>query len=189
MSTGLKTFIIILIIIVFGAIGYLLFTSDGSSLISGSTSTSPLQTSTGAPVSGLASTGDDIDADQIGQEFLTQLLNIRSIKLRDDVFSRPAFVSLIDFTIELIQQGNEGRDNPFAPFGFDSAQQEIIDPLTGLPIEDQNASNQASVIGAPVVGSGSVTPIIPSSFNSNTTTNSNLSSGGIFIPPPSLPGS
>jgi hypothetical protein len=120
MSNGLKIFLILLIVVVFGAIGYFLL-SDGG-IPSPSSSSSPLQTSTGAPVSGLAaqtSQSQNINADQVGQEFLAQLLNIRSIKLRDDIFSSPSFVSLVDYTIELIQLGNEGRVNPFAPFGID----------------------------------------------------------------------
>lgn len=176
MSTGLKTFLILLTIVVFGAIAYLLVGGESS----GPEASSPLQTSTGAPVSGLADVSVDVDAEQIGQEFLTQLLNIRSIKLRDDVFSRPAFVSLVDFTIELVQPGNEGRDNPFAPFGYDSADQQILDPITGLPVGlegDASAENN----GVPVIGSGTVTPIIPSSFNSSSTS----SGGSSFTPSPS----
>lgn len=117
MSKGLKTLLIILIILVFGAIGYFLFLGDGFSTnpLSGS-----LQTSSGEPVSGLATQSTEaVDADQIGQEFLAQLLNIRKIRLRDDIFSSPAFISLVDFTLELVQTGNEGRINPFAPFGID----------------------------------------------------------------------
>ncbi len=121
MSTFLKTFLILLVIVVFGAIVYLLV-SDTDFISSGNTN-SPLATSSGQPVSGLATSNTAaaaIDAQVVSQEFLTQLLNIRSIKLRDDIFSRPSFISLTDFTIQLIQPGNEGRPNPFAPFGVDA---------------------------------------------------------------------
>jgi len=117
MSTFVKTFLILLILAVFGAIGYFVFVDDGS--LGGATS--PLQTSTGQPVSGLSQQNQVVDADEIGQQFLSQLLNIRSLKLREDIFSRPAFLSLEDFTINLVQPGNEGRRNPFAPFGIDTS--------------------------------------------------------------------
>ena len=148
MSKVLKIILIFLIIVLAGAIGYYLL--SGSEMSSAQPS-SPLQTSTGQPVSGLGQqNAPDVNADQIGQEFLTQLLNIRAIKLREDIFSSPAFISLTDFTIELIQQGNEGRENPFAPFGID------VNP----------AGQEAGVIGAPgsgdvMFGPGSVTPTNP----------------------------
>lgn len=157
MSKGLKFFLIFLIVVVFGAIGYFVLSGQEMPEISlGNTNSTPLQSSTGAPVSGLAAqTTPDIDADQIGQEFLTQLLNIRSIKLRDDIFSRPSFVSLTDFTIELIQLGNEGRINPFAPFGIDgdTAPSDInLIPADLLPTQ---------IDSIPFSGEGSVTPVAP----------------------------
>jgi hypothetical protein len=117
MKSSLKTLIIILVVLVIGAIAYFYLSDGGFS----PTFSSPLQTSTGAPVSGIASQSPTpaIDADQISQEFLSQLLGIRSIRLRDDIFSSPGFLGLQDFTLELIQPGNEGRPNPFAPFGVD----------------------------------------------------------------------
>ena len=177
MSNGLKFLLIILVVAVFGAIGYFLFFA-GDTPISLSGQESPLQTSQGEPVSGLNTVNEDIDAEQIGQEFLTQLLNIRSIKLRDDVFSRPAFVSLVDFTIELVQPGNEGRYNPFAPFGFNTAEdgQIIIDPETGLPIPSSENSPDSDI----VIGSGNVTPIIPSSGNTVAPNQSPVPSGQVI---------
>jgi hypothetical protein len=56
---------------------------------------------------------------QASQEFLALLLNIRSIKLDDSIFSNPAFGVLQDYTIILVPEGNEGRQNPFAPIGVD----------------------------------------------------------------------
>lgn len=136
MSKALKTILIFLIVIVIGAIAYILL---GENLnLPTPTLSSPLQSSnTGENVSALGGdTVSDINADQIGQEFLTQLLNIRSIKLRDDIFSSPAFISLTDFTIELNQLGNEGRQNPFAPFGVDGA----IDSVLPLDLNNPDAS-------------------------------------------------
>ena len=63
----------------------------------------------------------NIDSDQnsIGKDFLSVLLNVKNIKLDDNIFSDPVFVSLHDSSIELISDGNEGRPNPFAPLGSD----------------------------------------------------------------------
>lgn len=155
MSNGLKFLLIFLIIVVFGAVGYFLLSDGEVSLPSISSSTgSPLQTSTGQPVSGLAAQASPaINADQVGQEFLAQLLNIRSIKLRDDIFSSPSFVSLTDYTIELIQLGNEGRDNPFAPFGVDG-QNMFFDGMENFESFPFSEDEQYF----PSFGPGSVTP-------------------------------
>lgn len=152
MKKGLKIFLIFLIVVVFGAIGYYLLSGEDISSPLSNTS-SPLTTTTGAPVSGLAPTSTStVDADQIGQEFLAQLLNIRSIKLREDIFSSPSFLSLTDFTIELIQAGNEGRINPFAPFGADEA----------VPLApDAGSTSGDGSTGSVFFGPGSVTPVTP----------------------------
>ena len=56
---------------------------------------------------------------EIAQDFLSLLLNIKSITLQDSIFADPAFISLKDSSIELVPDGNEGRPNPFAPIGSD----------------------------------------------------------------------
>jgi len=55
----------------------------------------------------------------VSSEFLSILLNIKGLKLDDGIFSDPVFSSLIDSSIVLVPDGNEGRPNPFAPLGFD----------------------------------------------------------------------
>jgi hypothetical protein len=163
MSKGLKIFLIFLIVVVFGAIGYVLLSGkEVPSLSSGGAADSPLETSTGEPVSGLTDqTAREIDADQIGQEFLTQLLNIRTIKLREDIFSSPSFVSLVDFTIELVQPGNEGRENPFAPFGIDAGAEASL-MGTEIPMGLDTTETPTSF------GPGSVIPLPP--MDGSTTT-------------------
>lgn len=169
MSKGLKIFLMLMILVVFGAIAYFLLGDNPDLSLKVSPTASPLQTSTNQPVSGLAAqTTPDIDADQIGQEFLTQLLNIRTIKLREDIFSRPAFVSLTDFTIELIQLGNEGRVNPFAPFGVDG-ETPAFDPLDPSASDLQFPQDTSAT---PFSGSGNVVPVVPSS------------TGNQVVPPP-----
>ncbi len=54
----------------------------------------------------------------VAQDFLALLLNVRSIKLNDDIFTDSTFGTLNDSTIELVSDpANEGRPNPFAPIG------------------------------------------------------------------------
>lgn len=55
----------------------------------------------------------------VAKEFLDLLLSVKSIKLDDSIFSQNAFRSLHDSSITLIQDGTEGRPNPFAPIGTD----------------------------------------------------------------------
>jgi hypothetical protein len=54
----------------------------------------------------------------VGKEFLTTLLELRSLKLDESLFSDRAFTSLKDFSQELSPQPS-GRPNPFAPIGVD----------------------------------------------------------------------
>jgi len=56
----------------------------------------------------------------LDKDFLPFLLNVKNIKLDDSIFSDPAFVVLIDANVVLVPEGNEGRPNPFAPFGVEN---------------------------------------------------------------------
>ena len=111
--------LIIVIIIAAAAVIYFMFftTTEPAQ----TQTNSGLQTSTGAPVTGIINQQpiSSVEANKIGQEFVNQLLNLQAIKLNDEIFSSLGFQSLEDFTIVLIQPGNEGRPNPFAPFGAD----------------------------------------------------------------------
>lgn len=92
-----------------------------------------LQTSAGNAVSSIVNPAPQstVEASQIGQEFINQLVNLQAIKLNDEVFSSLSFQSLEDFTIILVQPGNEGRPNPFAPFGADNTEPDAPDPASG----------------------------------------------------------
>jgi hypothetical protein len=121
MKKNIKNIIIFVIILIIVAVGYYLFFGKTSSL-TGVAPSSSLQTSTGqVPIDSVIDPNSmtTIDASQISQEFVNQLLNLQAIKLNDDIFSSLAFQSLQDFSIVLVQPGNEGRPNPFAPFGSD----------------------------------------------------------------------
>jgi hypothetical protein len=81
-----------------------------------------LATTAGVPGAGVAivpgATGEAGLA--VGREFLSLLLNIRSLKLDDSIFSNQAFVALQDFSRPIPPDTNPGRPNPFAPLGADS---------------------------------------------------------------------
>ncbi len=55
----------------------------------------------------------------IGDEFVDTLLNLQVLKLDGDIFNASTFTKLQDFSITLVQLGNQGRPNPFAPIGTD----------------------------------------------------------------------
>jgi hypothetical protein len=75
-------------------------------------------------------------------EFLTLLSGIRSIKLDDSIFNNPAFASLTDSSIVLVPDGTEGRPNPFAQFGNDTASTPPLTPPTcTLPQVLDSATN------------------------------------------------
>src|SRR6185369_8804927 len=78
--------------------------------------TSPTPTTTGtAPLA-----GDNGATPFIAKDFLTLLLNVKTIKLDDSIYANPAFASLHDSSIILVPDGTEGRPNPFAQFGADT---------------------------------------------------------------------
>ncbi len=125
MSKTFKNIIIFVIIAAAVALGYIFFFSKSDTPLT-PTTTSGLQSSSATggtvPVTGIVQQESQsvANASQISQEFINQLLNLKAIKLNDEIFSSLAFQSLEDFTIVLIQPGNEGRPNPFAPFGIDT---------------------------------------------------------------------
>jgi hypothetical protein len=71
-------------------------------------------------VADLLPNSDSASSTPVDSNFLATLLNIRSIKLNDNIFIDPAFTNLRDSSIVLVQDGNEGRKNPFAPIGNDT---------------------------------------------------------------------
>ncbi len=65
-------------------------------------------------------TAADATAPALDQDFLPLLLSVKSIRLDDSIFSDPAFMNLVDGSILLVPDNNEGRPNPFAPLGADA---------------------------------------------------------------------
>lgn len=56
----------------------------------------------------------------IAKDFLSLLLNVKSIKLDSSILEDGAFTALSDSSIILTPDGTEGRPNPFAPLGTDN---------------------------------------------------------------------
>src|SRR3989338_5104033 len=112
MTSKIKNIIIFVVIAAVLALAYFLFirgTSDEAPLVS-STPDSALP---GAP------TADNTTEENAGvaADFLALLLNVKNIKLDDTVLSDIVFAHLRDSTINLDRDTDEGRPNPFAPFG------------------------------------------------------------------------
>lgn len=68
---------------------------------------------------------------QITKDFLSLLLNVKSIKLEDTLFSDLAFNALHDSSILITPDGTEGRPNPFAPIGSENMALPIRAKTTG----------------------------------------------------------
>lgn len=105
MTSKIKNIILFLVIATVFILLYVFFIkkdSDEASLVS---------VSSESALSGEEGSSNPLITD----EFLTLLLNVRDITLKDSIFSDPAFSSLYDSSIVLIPDGTEGKPNPFAP--------------------------------------------------------------------------
>jgi hypothetical protein len=69
--------------------------------------------------------------EQLSSEILATLSSIKSITLEDKIFNSKSFQSLVDGTVSLVKDGNEGRPNPFAPIGADAS----LAPTNATPVE------------------------------------------------------
>jgi hypothetical protein len=111
MKKIIRNIIILAVVIVLGVWGYSAF----------------FKKDTGVPASGLVTKAGAPSIEEggtngtVGNEFLTLLLNIRSIKLDDSIFTSKAFTALQDFSRPIPPDTNPGRQNPFAPIGVDTS--------------------------------------------------------------------
>jgi len=88
--------------------------------------------STSGSLEGAAAMEGEVAA---AREFLTLLLSVRNIRLDDSVFSDAGFKNLDgSHSITLVQDGSEGRPNPFAPLGSDAPK---IAPAGNTPLTTQ----------------------------------------------------
>lgn len=119
MGKAIKT---ILILVVLGAIVYFgaQFFAPDESADTGLVSSSDTAAAAG-------------DGENIGGEFVTLLLNMRTIKLDDSFFQSTSFKALEDFSTNIQPENNQGRPNPFAPIGQDgaSASASVAPPASG----------------------------------------------------------
>lgn len=141
MSKAARLLIIAFVIILICAGGYYYATSGTAPA-----STGGLQTSTPASASSSSASLDVNDA-ALGDKFLSLLLNMRSIKLDQSIFSDPAYLSLRDFTTAIPADTNPGRANPFAPIGSDAAPAAALG-VTTLP--PTSVTKATAVFGASV---------------------------------------
>ncbi len=111
MAKSIKNIIISVVIVAILVASYIFFIKkapEQASLISSSGSILPGANSTTTSPQGVQT-----------QDFLSVLLNVKSIKLDDAIFSKPAFLALHDSSILLVPDQSAGRPNPFAPIGTD----------------------------------------------------------------------
>jgi hypothetical protein len=113
MKSPLKGILIFIIIVIVIGIGYVYFTRGAQAQGSTSGLTSTGGRATG--VAGLAQTDQAGSGTDIGREFLTSLLNLKTLTLSDKLFTNSSFQTLEDFSIAIIPPNDPGRPNPFAP--------------------------------------------------------------------------
>lgn len=145
-SSIIKKIVILIIVVIIAAVIYNMFFKSKAPT-GALTSSNPVATT---PTGGVTETA-------VGRELLATLLNLRTIKLNEQIFSNPSFTSLQDFTITLVGTGNEGRPNPFAPIGADQA-------------GGQGAPATASVATAPATNITKNTATLGGVISSNTGT-------------------
>lgn len=125
----------IIIFIAIGAalvLGYVFFIRNPAD------SNSLLVTTTGPADTTVPGASSDIT---VGQDFLNLLLNVKNIKLDESLFADKAFATLRDSSITLVQEGNEGRANPFAPIGSDTAAAATSTTPASLPTGSTGTPN------------------------------------------------
>ncbi|MEI6400355.1 MAG: hypothetical protein WCO58_02440 [bacterium] len=78
--------------------------------------------------------------EEINQKFVQSLAGISTIVLDKNIFSNPAFASLVDYSNPLVPEPTIGRNDPFLPIGSDdtsvSSDAPVVDTTnttTGTP--------------------------------------------------------
>lgn len=82
--------------------------------------------------------------DKLSNEILATLSSIKSITLEDKIFKSQSFNSLVDGTVPLVQDGNEGRPNPFAPIGTDATTSTNTTAIADTTKPETTTSSQES---------------------------------------------
>ena len=162
MSSKIKTIIILVVIGIALFLIYFFFLKPAPAEpnLTTTTNTDVTTPDTNTPAS-LATTA-------IGADFLATLLNVKSLKLDDSIFSSLVFTTLKDSSIELVLGQTEGRPNPFAPIGTDVLSNQ------GIQTENLNTINEIGISGT--VGATPAIEVTPTpgntpAANSGTPTN------------------
>ena len=135
MSSKIKNIIILVVVAIALVLIYIFFIRKGPEAAT-------LTSTSGAPViAGTDTTSTGTQVSKAGDDFVAVLLSVKSIKLNDDIFKDPAFISLRDSSITLVQDGNEGRLNPFAPIGSEAT----ASPVNPNPIVDTGSSSSSPI--------------------------------------------
>jgi hypothetical protein len=131
-------FVVVAVILVLIYIYFIRGTSEPDALVS---------TSSGVIVTNSTSTDASTEDPTMARDFLTLLLSVKNIKLNDSIFSDPAFATLRDSSIVLTPDGTEGRPNPFAPVGSDSAgvPNSVTTPAVSAPVSQPTPPLQTPV--------------------------------------------
>lgn len=111
-------------------------------------SATPPTSSSPASSSASSATAPATDDPALAQNFLTLLLGVEKIELKDGIFADTAFQSLHDSSITLTSDGTEGRVNPFAPLGTDFVN--TLPASTSITPTATSAPSGASSTSAPV---------------------------------------
>lgn len=110
------------------------------------TADTSLTSTTGATLP--SNTGVTSGVPNTDTSFVSVLLSVKNLHLDTSIFTDPAFLSLEDGSITLVQDGTQGRPNPFAPIGSETVAPSSS--ATTLPTP------------TPAVKSASVPTVIPS---------------------------
>lgn len=169
MSPIIKKILIFIVIVILVLGGYYFFFIKNSTP---ATETALVSTTANAPISNVTTdTTTSASGTYMTEDLLALLLSVRNIQIDDTLFGMPAFTSLNDSTIPLIQEGNEGRINPFAPIGVDPVIISTSPIDTGTPII--SGQNTIQVSDIPAQG---ISPAGPSTLDVLNTANTNTPS-------------
>lgn len=152
MSSKIKNIIIFVIIAIVIILAYVFFFSGNQNnqapLISSDVPSLPVTTGVNTNIANVNL--DTSDNDVLSQNFLSLLLGVKSITLDDSIFKDgSAFYSLIDSSISLVQDGNEGRSNPFAPIGTDINTAPVLPPAGTTTPENKTTTPSTNPVNKP----------------------------------------
>ena len=122
----------------------------------------PLTSSSGVPATGDVSTTTPSDGTaDISSGFISLLLSVKSIKLDDSILKDQSFLSLRDSSITLVQDGNEGRPNPFAPIGSESITPPTDSTALTVPMTSSSLSPTTPTTPTTPIKTTPTTPKVP----------------------------